>query len=203
MNKKCIIVGAGDFFEEKIDVSKDDFVIAADGGYAYCTSLGLIPHLVVADFDSYQGKVDNVEIIQSIPEKDDTDMMLAIIEGLKRDYHEFVIYGGLGGRIEHSLGNIQCLHYLAKHGAHGKLISKDCCIEVVKEGKYCYEYRQGYISLFSLGDKVVVTLKNFKYPLNHYELNNYTTLGVDNEFLMGNGIIEVHEGSLCIVMNKE
>lgn len=203
MEKRCLIVGAGDFFEESIVVNENDFVIAADGGYAYCRQIGILPHLVVADFDSYLGDIKDVRVLQSVPEKDDTDMMLAIQEGLKRGYREFVIYGGLGGRIEHSLGNIQCLHYLVKHQAHGKLVSKACSIEVLGKGKYVYESQEGYISIFSLNEKAIVSLRNFKYPLDHFELNNYTTRGVDNEFMGEKAEIEIHEGSLCVVINKE
>lgn len=202
MEKRCIIIGAGEFYEKALDIKENDLVIAADGGYAHCFTVGVDPHLIVADFDSFKGVVEGKQVIKSIPEKDDTDMMLSIQEGLKRGYKEFVIYGGLGGRIEHSLGNIGCLHYLAKHDAHGVLISKNCKIEVLGKGKYFYE-GDGYISIFSMNEKTIVSLKNLKYELDHYELNNFTTLGVDNEFINKKAIIEIHEGSLIIVRNKE
>lgn len=197
-----MIVGAGEFLENSLDININDFIIAADGGYTYCMNLGIFPHLVVADFDSFTGVVEDVEVLKSNPEKDDTDLMLSIQEGLKRGYKEFLIYGALGGRLEHSLGNIGCLHYLNKQDAHGVLVSKDCKVEVLSKGIYTYE-DEGYISIFSMSDKTIVSLVNLKYELDHYELNNYTTLGVDNEFINKKAIIEIHEGSLIVVRNKE
>ena len=202
MEKRCVIIGAGEFLEKSLDLRKDDFVIAADGGYAHCFTVGVDPHLIVADFDSFRGIVEGVEVVKSIPEKDDTDMMLAIREGLKRGYKEFVIYGALGGRIAHSLGNIGCLHYLNKYDAHGVLISKNCKVEVLSKGIYTYE-DEGYISIFSMSEKTIVSLRDLKYEVDHYELNNYTTIGVDNEFINKKATIEIHEGVLIVVRNKE
>ena len=54
-----------------------------------------------------------------------------------------------------------------------------------------------------MSEKTIVSLKNLKYELNHYELNNYTTLGVDNEFINKQATIEVIEGTLIVVRNRE
>lgn len=202
MEKRCVIIGAGEFLENSLDLYENDFIIAADGGYAHCMKIGVKPHLIVADFDSFKGSVEGVSVLESNPEKDDTDLMLSVQEGLRLGYNEFVIYGALGGRLEHSLGNIGCLHYLNKHDAHGVLISKDCKVEVLSKGIYTYE-DEGYISIFSMNEKSIVSLRNLKYELDYYELNNYTTLGVDNEFINKKAIIEIHEGSLIVVRNKE
>ena len=94
------------------------------------------------------------------------------------------------------------LHYLNKHDAHGVLVSKDCKVEVLSKGIYTYQDK-GYISIFSMNEKTVVSLKDLKYELNYYELNNYTTLGVDNEFINKIATIEIHEGVLIVVRNKE
>ena len=202
MEKRCVIIGAGEFLENSLDLYENDYIIAADGGYAHCMQVGVKPHLVVADFDSFKGSVEGVSVLRSVPEKDDTDLMLSIQEGLKLGYKEFVIYGALGGRLEHSLGNIGCLHYLNKHDAHGMLISKDCKVEVLSKGIYTYE-DEGYISIFSMSEKTIVSLRNLKYELDYYELNNYTTLGVDNEFINEIATIEIYEGNLIVVRNKE
>ena len=53
--------------------------------------------------------------------------------------------------------------------------------------------------------KDIASIDNFvpKYELKEYNLNNYTTLGVDNEFINKIATVEVHEGSLIVVRNKE
>ena len=50
--KRCIVVGAGDFFGFPFSIQKDDYVIAADAGYEVLKQAGIRPSLIVGDFDS-------------------------------------------------------------------------------------------------------------------------------------------------------
>ncbi len=50
--RRCIIVGAGDFFGLPFPLRNDDLLIAADGGYVHLKAAGIRPQLVVGDFDS-------------------------------------------------------------------------------------------------------------------------------------------------------
>ncbi|MEG2144141.1 MAG: thiamine diphosphokinase, partial [Oscillospiraceae bacterium] len=104
---KCIIVGAGDFFETNIPISQGDFLIAADGGLNYLKELEIHPNLVMGDMDSVKVdyKEENHRIFPS--KKDDSDTLIAINEGLKLGYELFFIFGGMGGRIDHTLANIK------------------------------------------------------------------------------------------------
>lgn len=203
MKKRCVIIGAGEFLENKIDLFENDYVIAADGGYKHCLSVNIMPHLVVSDFDSYHEEIRNVEVIRCTPEKDDTDMLLAIHEGMKRGCDEFLIYGALGGRLEHTFANIQCLKYLCEHGFVAKMISKDCCVQVVNDVIEFDEENQGYISVFSLSDFSVVSIENLKYPLDHGKLTTSYPLGIDNEFIGKKSKIVVHAGYVLVITNKE
>lgn len=198
-----MIIGAGEFLENKIDIQENDLIIAADGGYKHCLSVNVMPHLVVSDFDSYHEDIKGVEVIRCVPEKDDTDMLLAIHEGIKRGYDEFIIYGALGGRIEHSFANIQCLKYLCEQGYTAKIKSGDCCVQVVNDIIEFEKENQGYISVFSLSDSSVVTIENLKYTLNHGKLSTSYPLGIDNEFIGKDSKITVHEGCVLVITNKE
>ncbi|WP_273402264.1 thiamine diphosphokinase [Traorella massiliensis] len=203
MNKRCILIGAGEMKEKNISLEKNDFVIAVDGGYQYCLNLNIHPDLVVSDFDSYPHEIKGIEILRSQPEKDDTDMMLAILAGLERGYDEFVIYGGMGGRLEHTLGNIQCLNFLCQKKAHGIMISQNSRVEVLGKGSRSYDASMsGYISIFSLADESVISIENLKYSLDHKRISNATTLGVDNEFIGKESKITLHEGCICIVITE-
>ena len=102
MNKGiCYIVGAGDCNRLFIYPTDNDMVIAVDGGYRYLEGQRI--DLVVGDFDSLSFVPEHENRIQLPVMKDDTDMLFAIKEGLKKGYTLFHIYGGTGGRNSASL----------------------------------------------------------------------------------------------------
>ena len=98
-----------------------DYVIAADRGYDSLMAYGVTPDLVVGDFDSLGRTPSHPNVIQLPAEKDDTDMVYALRKGLELGYRRFVLLGGVGGRLEHTLGNLQLLDWLTTQGAHGFL----------------------------------------------------------------------------------
>ena len=85
---KCYIFGAGSFYGLRSRPEAGDLVIAADGGYAYCRASGVVPDLVIGDFDSL-GEVPAGENVVRLPvEKDDTDTLAAIRLGLDRGFRD-------------------------------------------------------------------------------------------------------------------
>lgn len=101
-----------------------DYVIAADRGYDSLMAYGVTPDLVVGDFDSLGRTPSHPNVIQLPAEKDDTDMVYALRKGLELGYRRFVLLGGVGGRLEHTLGNLQLLDWLTSPGAHGFLAGR-------------------------------------------------------------------------------
>lgn len=201
MSKICYIVGAGEIEGCTFEPDLDDFVIAADGGYLFLEQEGIAIDLIVGDFDSL-GQVPVHDKVMEFPaEKDDTDMMIAIKEGITRGYEEFIIYGGLGGRLSHSLGNIQLLSYLSHQGMRGYLRNKNSQVTVITNGNLAIaKGKKGYLSIFALeGEAKGVTLKGLKYPLERYMLTSQVPLGISNEFMNQDAEIIVEDGSLCIV----
>lgn len=203
--KTCYIVGAGDVFDAKIKAEEDDFIICADGGYKYKNIFGRECDLVVGDFDSL-GRVPEVkEKIVAPTEKDETDMMLAVMSGYDRGYRNFVILGALGGeRYDHSLANIQLLSFIASKGARGTLIHNDNIFVAFKNGEITLEDKlKGYVSVFSLCDESRgVTIENLKYNLNDATLRSDMPIGVSNEFLGKKSRIEVKNGTLLMCYKR-
>ena len=112
----CYIFGAGSYFGLIRRPAPEDTVIAADGGWRICREEGIVPDLLLGDFDSLHTVPDFGHIRRVPVEKDDTDMMLAIKEGLARGETDFRLYGGVGGRTDHTIANLQGLLYLAERG---------------------------------------------------------------------------------------
>lgn len=206
MEGVCYIIGAGDVYPTGIRAEKGDFIICADGGYKYSELLGRKADLVVGDFDSL-GHVPEMENKIVAPcEKDETDMTLAVMEGLRRGYKNFVLFGALGGdRFDHTVANIQLLSYICSMGAKGTILHKNTVLTAFSndEIEFPPEYK-GYISVFSLCDESHgVTIENLKYTVRDYTLKSSIPLGVSNEFLGKPGKVSVKDGTLLLVYNKQ
>lgn len=207
--KICYLFGAGEQSPCHIELEKDDLVIAADGGFDFLENLGLRADYVLGDFDSVESTHLPSDCIRYPKKKDDTDMMLAARLGLEKGYTTFEIYGGLGGRLDHTLGNIQVLTYLSKHGATGTLIGNGYAIKVVTDGVVTFgkdlpENRAGNTcSVFSLSDTSSnVTIQGFEYEVEGATLTNSFPLGISNEFTGRKGSISVSDGTLAILWNR-
>jgi len=202
MMKRCYIAGAGEFCENELP-RQDDFVIAANGGYDALKSRGITPDLVVGDFDSIANMPNHPNIIRSNAEKDDTDMMLAVRYALEHGYKTFLINGGLGGRLDQTLANIQILTYIAENGAHGTHLGNGVRVTAINNGSIEFDpdkENKETISVFSAGSVAEgVTLKGLKYPLADATLTNLYPLGVSNEFTGKPATISVKNGTLIII----
>lgn len=209
---RCIVVAAGDIMLSEIEIREDDYIIAVDGGYLYCKLLHIDPHFIVGDFDSVEEKerkeIDEIkkkdsEKVRELPcEKDDTDMRAALKFGLDKGYRNFIIYGGTGGRLEHTIANLQCLIYLKNHGAKGYMMEDESMLTVIKNESICFKQgMEGLVSVFSMGEKAEgVSIRGMKYPLNKVTLTNDFPIGISNEFTQETGELEVENGTLAVIV---
>ena len=201
MEKTCYIFGAGDYFGEFPTIPNDSFVIAADGGYARLLQAVIEPDLIVGDFDSLGYVPGSGNVLKFRAEKDDTDTGLAVDEGLRRGFNEFFIYGGTGGRLDHTLANIQCLARLSQSGCRGYLFGDGYVITAITNGSIVFdERRRGYVSVFAHGETASgVYETGLKYALDNATLTNITPLGVSNEFTGQRSEVSVKQGTLIIL----
>lgn len=199
--RKCIIIGAGDFTPPK-SINDGDLIIAADGGLDHAISVGITPHLFIGDMDSLKSPIPkNLECITFPARKDFTDMHLAYLEGKKRDCTDFEIYGGTGGRGDHTFANISLLLAVATDGFCGRMISESQVYTVIKNSKICIKGRESaYISVFALGGKAEdVSLEGLDYEVDGITLTPEFSLGVSNRFTDKEAKISVGSGALLII----
>ena len=180
-----------------------DLVVGADSGYLTARRLGFPPDLILGDFDSapMPQAAGNVEVHPA--HKDETDCVLAVDAGLSRGFTDCVILGGTGGRLDHTVANLQTLGYLAGQGARGELRDRDCWARVVRDetvtiprGAFLGE--GAYLSLFALGGTCIVTETGVEYPLDRYPLSPFYPLGVSNHIL--NTAVITAEGTLLVML---
>lgn len=206
MEKLCVIFGAGETVSPRKKFGKDDLIVAADGGFAAATEAGLSPSVVIGDFDS--GKIPEntaAHIIKLSRDKDDTDMLAAVKLGLRRGYKNFVIYGGTGGRNDHTFANIATLAYLNAFSARGFLVGKDETATVFTDGTFVLPTVHGTVSVFAYGGAATgVTLKNLSYELNDAELLPEMPIGVSNATVgTGRASVSVKHGTLLVFFPRK
>lgn len=200
--KRCFLFAAGDFYGLRERPAPGDLVIAADAGYRACREAGIIPDLLLGDFDSMDQPADFANIIRSPVEKDDTDTMLAIKTALARDCREIYLYGGTGGaRLDHTLANLQSLLYLRRRGARGWMYDRDFLWTVIENESLTVErtVEWGLLSVFCLGaDASGIEETGVQYPLKDAELTAAFPLGVSNHILEPRARITVRQGALAV-----
>ena len=196
----CFIFGAGPFHGLVETPKPGDRILAADGGYRHCLAVGLQPDLLLGDFDSLDKLPSELESKKFPIEKDDTDTMLAIKLGLNLGHRTFHLYGGTGGRMDHTLANLQALAYLAQEGARGYLYDRGYIFTAIKDDRLALPARkEGIFSVFCLGSKAQgVSIRGAQYPLDRVPLSPFFPLGVSNHFQGQPVEIEVEDGCLLI-----
>jgi len=198
----CIIAGAGDYYDDPIIRREGDYVIAADGGYTRLSALNVAVDEVIGDFDSIESLPVHPNVTRLPVEKDDTDMLYALRIGMKRGYRVFHLYGGTGGRLDHTLANLQCLSFLARRGLRGYLHGDGCVITALHNEMLSLAAQDtGTISVFAAGGQAEgVTLTGLHYPLDNAVLTCDFPLGVSNEFIGQPASVAVTNGTLIVVL---
>ena len=199
--KKCIIIGAGEFSAPK-SINEGDLIIVADGGFDHATRAGIAPHLFIGDMDSLTSDLpEELEKITFPERKDYTDMHLAYLEGKRRGYREFEIYGGTGGRGDHTFANISLLLAMSNEGCIGRMIASEGVYTVIKNESLTVSGEAGkYISVFAIGGKAEgVTIKGLDYEVENVTLTPDFPLGVSNKFTDKEALISVKNGALLVI----
>jgi thiamine pyrophosphokinase len=217
VEKKLIIhiVGAGPKSNTITEITQKDenqVLIGVDNGAHYLIEEGLIPKAIFGDFDSLSD--ENLEKIKRLvrnvfiypPEKDETDLELAIQWAIKQKPEKIFIHCVTGKRLDHEFGSITLLIKFMDCGVPIKIVDEYNEIYVIQEGTHFISKLQQfkYVSFFSLGAKVEnLTLKGFKYPLTNHLLEIGSSLCVSNELLESEGSISFSEGIALVVRSKD
>ncbi len=199
--KTCFIFGALECSIADFNPKENDLIIAADGGYSTLTKLNIKPDLVVGDFDSLGSTPENENVIKHPVKKDDTDTLLAVKIGLEKGYKNFIIYGAIGGRLDHTVASIQTATFVAENGGIAYIYGGNYTVTTIKNSNIKFkDTANGYISVFALSDIAKgVTIKGLLYELNDAEITPSFPIGVSNEFIEKESEISVKDGVLTII----
>ncbi len=201
---RCVIVGGADintYGRIKKQLKQTDFFIFCDCGLRHADRLAVAPSLIVGDFDSYTKPQTEVETIVLPCEKDDTDTVFAVKEGIKRGYTDFLLIGVVGARLDHTLGNLYILQMLDKLGCSAKILDDFSEMELVANRTAYIDCAYSFFSLLNITGKAEgVSIKNAKYPLICATITNDYQYGVSNEVIRGKTAeVTVENGKLLLI----
>ena len=214
---RTLIVTGGninkDFLIQIIKTIKFETIIAVDDGLKILNELNIKPNHIVGDFDTVNKKILDlykkdtlIKIHRFNPIKDNTDTDIAIRLAVELESDEIIIVGGIGSRIDHVLGNIQVLKYALDNKVKCKIIDENNEIQLINKTTILNknEINKTYVSLIPLTEKVEnINLKGFKYELENGELTIGSSLGISNEILKEQAIIEFDNGILVMIFSKD
>lgn len=203
--KRCVIFCAGEEGPMDFSFEPDDFYICCDAGLSAAQKLGVTPHLLVGDFDSLGcAPPCDLPVLRFPVEKDDTDSMLAVREGLRRGFRRFALLFSLGGRLDHTVANIQTLAFLLERRAEGILIGPSDTARLLHNGGTAIARREGFtLSVFAFGGPAKgVTLTGVQYPLADAAVDTSFPIGVGNHIVAASAGVSVAEGTLLLIESR-
>lgn len=201
--KQCMIISGAPVAGE-LPVTKEEYIIACDAGVGHALKAGIQPDLLVGDFDTYRETLpEGVPVLKAPVEKDDTDTMMAVRYALEQGFEKISICAALGGRLDHSVGNLSAAAYVAEHLGYcyvygvGEtailLYNKSLCLKKTNANEF--------VSVFAWTEEAKgVSYKGLKYPLENATLTKAFALGISNEFAEEEAEISVKDGMLLIII---
>lgn len=212
-----IVAGGPEFYLPNLSEYKEEgdiIWVGVDRGSIHLLNYGFIPDIAVGDFDSITAeeydllKEKNINIEKHPPEKDETDMELALTLAFSYNPNRIRIFGATGGRLDHFLGNLFFLINLKERNEHiaFEMIDRKNLIEVKQPGTYKIKRLpdKQYISFIPITKNVEnLTLDGFKYPLNNRHIFFGSTLCISNELIYNYGTYSFSKGILLVIRSND
>jgi len=177
-------------------------LIAVDGGINHCYKLDLHPDLIVGDFDSADPMIlknfDTVPQKKYPQDKDKTDLEIALELVYHTKVEEIAIFGALGGRTDHTLGN---LILLSRYPGKVFLETDNERIFVIDHQVEMDAYPGQLISLIPLNGAVKgISTEGLEWRLDNGTLDK-KFIGISNIALGQRILISIKEGDLLCCLN--
>ncbi len=185
------------YFEEA-----NEFLVGVDSGLDYLKDLDKAIDLAVGDFDSVSSETYEKikgkcrQIIKLDQDKNMTDLAFTLDYIYNHmDYNVIEVYGGISGRVDHFLANVNLIKKYQFSMRDDKHV-----IYMLGKGKHHISNYKKYISFFAIEDVYNLSLRGFKYAVNNYYLSTNDSLCVSNE---GDGEIEFTKGKILVISTDD
>jgi thiamine pyrophosphokinase len=206
---RVVVVVNGRFAHEArlLDVvDSAEVVIAADGGANWLGTHGRTPHQVVGDMDSVDAALllrlesAGCRIDRYPARKDETDAELALAAAAALDPGEITILGALGGRIDHTLGNLSLLSMGVLRGLSVRVYDGLSTLWLVSGETEVRGVAGDLVSLIPWGgDACGIRTEGLEYSLHNETLRFGPSRGISNVLLKECARVSVRAGQLLMV----
>jgi thiamine pyrophosphokinase len=206
-----VIVGGGPEHDPQQFASllKDSVVIAADGGWRHCRTVGITAKLLVGDMDTLtpteiaQAQSMGTEVRRFPSDKDQSDLELAILAAHQMGARRITLLGALGGQWDHCLANLLApLSLCQSLGVWARLLTQGAEIYLLGPGAYILRDQVGSrASLAALSPQASgLSLDGFRYNLDSGALTRQQTLGLANAVTRPEATVSLGSGELLLTL---
>jgi len=210
-SKVVSIVAGGKLHRRFLPVIRTSAVIiGVDHGALWLINEGVVPDIAIGDFDSVTAAQKRrihdtaTKYIEYLPEKDMTDLELAVEESMRHQPDEVWVYGAMGRRFDHTFGAIQLLTRLVSHNIEGVIVDNFNKINIVRR-QLTLTSGSGfqYVSVIPIYERVTVSLRGFAYNVSRHTLAAGSTLGISNQIAEQSATISVHTGQALVIQSND
>ncbi|WP_069998169.1 thiamine diphosphokinase [Cellulosilyticum sp. I15G10I2] len=205
---KCLIFANGDYGDYSFcrDIDTYDYIICADNGMKHAKVLGIVPDLIVGDFDSgvaqdldfFKDKHVSVQSFSSV--KDETDTEIALDKAIDKGASRVDIYGGVGTRLDHTLANVHLLYKALGQKVAARLINPYNVVYLIDKFIEINGEPGTFISLLPFSSEVSgIYTTALGYRLQNGILRQGKPCGVSNYMVSEKATISIEKGLLLVI----
>ena len=210
---KAVVVAHGDVDpRDRAHLEGADLIVAADGGTLALERWGVVPHAIVGDLDSLgmERAVEygerGVTVVPYSPEKDESDLELAIDYATEAKADELVLLGILGGaRFDHELANTLLIAADEYRGRRMRAVRGDITMRAL-HGGYQLELEGAAGDLVTLlavrGDAEGVRTERLRYALVGETLSFGVARGLSNLVMSAGASVACDRGVLLVIETR-
>ncbi len=210
---RAVIVAHGDVDpRDRAHLDGADLIVAADGGTLALEGWGFVPHAIVGDLDSLgveraaEYAAQGVTVVPYSPEKDESDLELAIAYATEAKADEIVLLGILGGaRFDHELANTLLVAATQFRGRRMRAVRGDVTMRALHGGEeLALEGAPGdLVTLLAVGgDAEGVRTHRLRYPLAHEKLAFGAARGLSNLVVSAGASVTCEGGVLLVIETR-
>ena len=197
---------------DRTEDDQDILIIAADAGARHLIQAGYLPDIAVGDFDSLSAdeltflEQSGCDVRKHPCAKNETDTQLATDIAIAAGAKDITIFGGIGGRLDHSLANIQLLVYMHDRGCTGKITDGVQTAILLTDSLKLVGWHPGdVLSILPLTPKLTgLSIEGLRFPLVEAEIQMGITRTISNEFTeSGTGCLTLASGMAVVIITKD